>query len=368
MPVELPAQKKVSADIMFGFAYDAWCKMKLRLGVILVGSTIASVLHAQFVTGDLIVGIQATNGDAVVQEMDKSTGASGANVTLSGFRFNHSGFSGGIKTDPLHGNMYVPGFQTGNPSSFRVGRLTTGGVFDQAVLPNSVAGVAPVGIGTSFYMTQTNGQLISTGALNFDGTTMNGVTLMNGNTDYRLVTTFGTDPVALRSGGTNSTNGAFSGATGTTQISGFQPAWNVSPQDLWMSPDGLRLYMANNNPASVFKGVMRYSRANTSAFFGLDYHFLTPDSAASYVTAEVGLGGVYTIYTTSQEGDANRLFKIIDNNSGPGAASMLLATAPAGSRFTGVTIAPVPEPATIAALGLGLAAMLRRRKTNLIPQ
>ena len=75
-------------------------------------------------------------------------------------------------------------------------------------------------------------------------------------------------------------------------------------------------------------------------------------------------GNTPYIFATTAEGSADRLIVIAD--TGSGSLSTTLATAPANEIFRGLEFTPyqVPEPSSVALIGLGAAALLFRRKVK----
>jgi hypothetical protein len=103
--------------------------------------------------------------------------------------------------------------------------------------------------------------------------------------------------------------------------------------------------------------------ANTTSNVDYNFHFgsrgLNQGTIRSAIVGN-SLTGVRPLFTAGGQFD-NRLYASQENGTVTGTLFNFDANG-AQTRIGTYTVAPVPEPASMAALGLGIAAMLRRRK------
>lgn len=340
-------------------------KLGFLAGVLLI----AGAANAQFTNGELIVGLQssgsADTSDASLSAINKTSGATGFTVALTGFRFNSSTVGGGIKGD-IDGSMYLPGATSASNTVGRVGKVTLAGGFSQAVVGSAPRGVAADGAG-GFFVTQGNGGAgLAQGSLTFDNSTSASLTNLNTNTS-RLVTSWNGSAFVVRASNTGTTppHGVLSGATGTTLVASAPTPATNGPIDASISWDGLTMYVTDERTTAGVGGILKFTRANTAANFDFQYLLSTDtDGAGALTTGARYLGveydqfGVATIYAATAESANNRLVKITD--TGAGSIASALSTAGAGNLYKGVVV--VPEPASMAAIGLGIIGLISRRR------
>lgn len=251
-------------------------------------------------------GLMGTTTDNFLVSFDSATPGTFSAVALSGLG---SDSLVGIDLRPANNTLYGLG-QSGTLYTIS----TTGVVTSVATLSTALSGTR---FGVDFNpvadrlrVTSNTGQNlrinVATGAVVEDG-------VLNGGT-----------PSIVASAYTNS----FVGTT-STQL------FNLDNQT-----DSLYLQNPPNGGTQVLVGALGVS-------FDEDTQFeITPDGQAF---AALGVGGSESI-----------LYSV---NTTTGAATNIGAIN-VGSELNGLTSAPVPEPATMAVLGLGLAALKRRRKNG----
>lgn len=148
-----------------------------------------------------------------------------------------------------------------------------------------------------------------------------------------------------------------------TLLNGMPTAAGPSSYDYWFA-DANTLYVADDRASASGGGIQKWiqSAGTWSLQYTLNGQLTT---GVRGLTASLS-GSNATFYASTTEGSANKLVSITDNITNTTATGnfAVIATAGTNTAFRGVEFTPVPEPASMAVLGLGVLAALRRRKAS----
>jgi hypothetical protein len=145
-----------------------------------------------------------------------------------------------------------------------------------------------------------------------------------------------------------------------TPLPGFTTAdYDHRTNDFWFR-DASTLYLTESSSFDVHPGVQKWTF--NGAIWQYQYNVFT--SAINYLSGWVDPSGNTALFGTSGTTNDN-LLRIVDGGSQALSTSSVLATAAPGTSFHGVAFIPVPEPAALAIMALGTAAVFvvaRRRR------
>ncbi|MEI7577689.1 MAG: PEP-CTERM sorting domain-containing protein [Armatimonadota bacterium] len=357
--------------------------MLLRVGVLALGAVLSSGAFAQFSTGNLAVvlvgdgttALGATGAKTQIVEIDRATGlltskawdlTFNASTRQNGIVLTGNSVSeGGLNS--YNGKAVLGGYSAavgtgslGNLATKRALQVDygTGGItFSDFIAGGNIRSVATSDGSTYFAAMSTAGVM--------KGVTGNLTPTFVSGTDTNIrFTQVGPGVEVFYS--INGSGGGFMKTTNTGNAASWSTAANtIGIADFAFSSDGLNLYLAADAGTTPGAGVYRLSRTSTSsAFTGAATRI--SDVATRYLTL-YETGTSTSVYATRRPTNVTSTLVALD---GADTATTVISpswsfTTSANQVVMGVDLVQVvPEPATLAVLGLGLGVLTRRRKSR----
>ncbi len=355
--------------------------MLLRVGVLAFGAVLSSGAFAQFSTGNLAVvlvgdgtaSLGPSGAKTQIVEINRSTGlltAKAWDLTFNASTRQNgivltgaSATEGGLNT--YNGRAVLGGYSaavgTGSLAglttkrALQVDYLTGGITFSDFISGGNIRSVATTD-GLTYFAAMSTGGVMK-------GTTGNLLpTFVSGSDSNIRFTQVGPGGEVFYS--INGTGGGFMKTTNAGNAASWSTTANtIGIADFAFSSDGLNLYLAADAGASPGAGVYRLSRPNTSSAFTGSATRIS-DVATRYLTIYQS-GTSTSVYATRRPTSTTSTLVALDGaDTATGVITPTWSfTSGANQALMGVDVVQVvPEPATLAVLGIGLGVLARRRK------
>ncbi|MBX7104768.1 MAG: PEP-CTERM sorting domain-containing protein [Gemmataceae bacterium] len=160
--------------------------------------------------------------------------------------------------------------------------------------------------------------------------------------------------------------GTGTSGTGTPSPYAFFMATNSNNVNNWNGTGFNTMYVADDRSSGSGGGIQRWTYDGTTWSTSIGATITLGTVGMRGLTASVDAAtNTTTIWATTASGSANSLVMVTDDMASNTFGTMItLATAPVNTVFRGVSLAPVPEPATvlgIAAGAFGVGGLIRRK-------
>ncbi len=357
-----------------------------KFGILALFGVLAAGANAQFANGTIAVvsfdgGATApvNTGMRVVLKDFSTTGTLLNSISTDTFISGTATSEGALNyADDGSHTLWIGGYQTPSTSG-AIGSSTVSRRVQGYDVTGSIMGTATDFVNTTLYTANNirsavvvNGNLVTAGNSTTTGGTRLGTGFVAGTapattnysgavTNTREAQVWGSNMYWSTASGTTSIFTSPLAASAPTDIVGVHPTGTWSPYDFTFTNDGTNdvMYVADDGATSVNGGLLKFVK--NGGTFDFAYRITVAGTVGLSGTAAGtrGLGVVNgKIYATTDTG--KNILEITDGGSAALSTVSVIATAGANENFRGLEV--VPEPASFAVLGLGIAGLVARKR------